>query len=149
MSIKKHRSLESFEEALTYIINSYTNGEVDLREVLDAADRVMCYKANVGLYTNRLEYNDREKAFHDQWLEENAPVASINNGHGTLQDLFIERCKTILGARKVLEEISNRDRMLVATIIQWLGSNCGMSFLSEALSRFGAGIVYDEKYKRL
>lgn len=47
--------------------------------------------------------------------------------------------------RKVIQEINNRDRMIVATVIQWLGSNCGMCFLGEALERFGARIVYDKK----
>ncbi|WP_164740353.1 hypothetical protein, partial [Xanthomonas euvesicatoria] len=68
------------------------------------------------------------------------PVSGVNYGHGILQDLFIEGGHNMFG-RKVIEEISNRDRMIVATVIQWLGSNCGMCFLGEALRRFGAKIV--------
>lgn len=146
MSRETHRTPESFENALSLIIKSYTEGECDLEEVINMADRVMCYKANVGISVKRLEHNERERAFHDQWLQENAPVSYVNHGHGILQDLFIEGSSmNLLGSRRVIEEISNRDRQIVATVIQWLGSNCGMCFLSEALSRFGAKITYDSK----
>ncbi len=138
--ILKHRSLEQFEDYLRSAINSYTDGNCELEDVLYAADKVSCYKANIGINTNRLQHNEREQAFHDQWLQENAPVTGVNNGHGILQDLFISRGENMFG-RKVIEEINNRDRMIVATVIQWLGSNIGICFLNEALSRFGAKIT--------
>ncbi len=94
----------------------------------------------MGINPSRLKHNEREQAFHDQWQQENAPVAGINNGHGILQDLFINRGESF-ASRRVVEEINNRDRMIVATVIQWLGSNCGMCFLNEALARFNSHIV--------
>jgi len=45
---------------------------------------------------------------------------------------------------KPLQIITSRDRLIVATVIQWLGSNCGMSFLHEALKRFNATVVYNK-----
>ena len=141
--IKEHRTLEKFEDSLKSVIESYSEGDCDLESVLNMADKVMCYKANVGINAKRLEHNEREMAFYEQWMEENAPVSGVNNGHGILQDLFIESDLNRLH-RKVIEEISNRDRMIVATVIQWLGSNCGMCFLGEALAKFGARISYDK-----
>ena len=141
----ENRKLKAFEESLVSVMESYAQGDCDLEAVLFAADKVACYKANVGINAKRLPHNEREMAFHEQWQIENAPLPYINNGHGILQDLFIEREHTFGFSFKVVEEINNRDRMIVATVIQWLGSNCGMCFLSEALSRFGAKIVYEQK----
>lgn len=139
--IQEHRKLQAFEDSLRSAINSYTEGECELEDVLDAADKVVCYKANVGINAARLPHNEREQAFHDQWQQANAPVSGVNNGHGILQDLFIERGNPMAFSRSVREEMSNRDRMIAATVIQWLGSNCGMCFLNEALGRFGAKIT--------
>lgn len=144
-TIPKHDTLEFFEDSLRNAIKNYENGECDLDDVLKSADRVSCYKANVGIEYKRLQHNKREQAFYEQWRIENAPNAWINCGHGILQDLFIKTSHDSVGTKgKVIEEISNRDRMIVATVIQWLGTNCGMGFLQEALKRFGARIVYDE-----
>jgi hypothetical protein len=143
--ILEHRSLEKFKDSLRYCINAYADGECDLEAVMNAADKVACYKANVGISVKRLEHNEREKAFYEQWLQENSPVTGVNSGHGILQDLFIDSGDVVGFKRKVIEEINNRDRMIVATVIQWLGSNCGMCFLGEALEKFGARIVYDKK----
>lgn len=144
----EHRKLNAFEDSLRYMCNQYAEGNCELEDIIIAADKVMCYKANVGINTKRLPHNPREKAFSEQWLQENAPVSGVNCGHGILQDLFIENNNPLgtMSRGKVIEEISSRDRMIVATVIQWLGSNCGMCFLNEALSRFGARIVYDNTH---
>lgn len=106
-------------------------------------EKEIAYKQNVGYRVERIESNDREKAFFEQWLKENEPIAGLNNGNGILQDLFIEN-DGFLGHRRTVEFINERDRYIVATIIQWLGSNVGMGFLHAALQRFGARIVYDK-----
>jgi hypothetical protein len=49
-----------------------------------------------------------------------------------------------LDTKECIEVISGRDRMIVATVIQWLGSNCGICFLEESLKRFGAKIIYEQ-----
>jgi hypothetical protein len=109
--------------------------------VLQAADKYQSYQANVGFYKISTALSEKQRAFAEQWQEENAPISGINNGHGILQDLFIRR-KTEQGHQfyEVVEEINNRDRMIVATVIQWLGSNIGMGFLMSALAKFGAKI---------
>lgn len=117
------------------------NGNIE--DVLDYAEKQRAYESNVGYRVERIENNEREKAFFEQWLKENEPVTGVNHGHGILQDLFIESTG-FLGQTKVIELINERDRYIVATIIQWLGTNVGMSFLHAALERFGARIVFED-----
>lgn len=42
---------------------------------------------------------------------------------------------------KEKREISDRERQIASTVIQWLGSNIGMSFLECALQRCGRKIT--------
>jgi len=90
---------------------------------------------NVGYFTRRLEFNPREKAFHDQWLEENKPLRYVNHGNGLLQDLFFDRDEN--KKLKCFLEINKRDREIVATVIQWLGTNIGFNFLETVLKIAG------------
>ncbi len=39
---------------------------------------------------------------------------------------------------------TERDEIVIATVIQWLGSNCGMSMLGEALRRCGYRICKED-----
>lgn len=104
-------------------------------EILD--DAIKNGKINKGRFYRRIEFNDREKAFADLWQEENRKKIYKNSGQGILQDLFIDYKINII--------INPIIRYIVATIIQWLGSNCGWWFLGEALKRCGYKIVKMEK----
>lgn len=91
------------------------------------------------------EQGKREKAFFIEWRKANKPVSFINYGYGVLQDLFLDRtgnffihCET---------KITPRDRYLVATVMQWLGTNCGWCFLGECLKRMGYKIVKSNDQK--
>ncbi len=101
---------------------------------------------NLGYMTDRLSYdpNDIENAFSSHWQKENKNKTNINSGHGILQDLFIEKKGhpfNIMNETFCFVKISNKERLIVATIIQWLGTNCGFCFLQEALSKAGYKIV--------
>lgn len=90
----------------------------------------------------RTIHNPTEKAFADKWQEENEARPSINYGHGILQDLFMK------GGHfnaKCVHEVTPSERYVAATAIQWLGSNCGMSFLECVLNRAGYKIVKQDK----
>lgn len=81
-----------------------------------------------GLHTNRLTKaadNPREVAFAEEWEKENS---SAFHNRPTLEYL--------LGMPAGI-----RDTTVAATIVQWLGSNVGMSFLRNALGRVGLEIV--------
>lgn len=99
---------------------------------------------NRGLYSERiLGNNPREKAFAELWEKENIPASFINYGYGILQDLFIaNRDGTFHHFGQYAKTVINkRDRYIVATVIQWLGSNVGMSFIKEALNSCGYDVI--------
>lgn len=91
-------------------------------------------------------FHDLEKDFYNQWKRDNKPKPGINYGFGLLQDLFCIpeddplriRFRKSKGQKIV---INNRDKYVVATVIQWLGTNCGMAFLGEVLRKSGRNIV--------
>lgn len=74
-----------------------------------------------GLFIKRLSElanNPREVTFAQLWKEEN----NANERRFLLQLLL-------------QDELTQRDAEVAATVIQWLGSNVGMSFLTEACRR--------------
>ena len=78
-----------------------------------------CYD---GLDARRLDpeqNNPYEIALHDAWVEENAAY----DRDDLLEKLFPE------------ETITYRDKKIAATVIQWLGTNCGRGYLDRARSK--------------
>jgi hypothetical protein len=76
-------------------------------------------KPHIGLSRGRLnpnQDNPRELAFALQWAHENEHPGSNLLAH-------------------LIPEHSDRDAQVAATIIQWRGSNVGMSFLVESIRR--------------
>lgn len=75
-------------------------------------------------------FNKTEESFHNEWSS---------------QKDFL---KGILG-----KEPSNRDEVVAATVVQWLGSNVGMAFVEKALNNAGivitTGKSYAENFRRL
>jgi hypothetical protein len=110
-------------------LNCYPS-EVELEDIFHIVLQQQAWSDNVGYKVERIKESPIEKAFHETWLKWNEPKAGVNSGNGILQDLFIERGLNMWD-RKWIAEISPRERWIVATIIQWLGTNVGMSFLHE------------------
>lgn len=73
----------------------------------------MAKDKNRGIHTNRYKSNPEEKKFADAWSE----LCAF--GHLEKQ----------LGDGKQEADVSDRDRVVAATVIQWLGSPVGESFL--------------------
>lgn len=112
---------------------------------------------HIGLHSHRLsEHNPREIAFSEVWQEENNRDGNVGLGNGTLQDLMIQvigepkegfhrtfdsRLHAGGSYAKCHYEITQRDAEIVATVVQWLGSNVGMCFLGQALRKCGKEIV--------
>jgi hypothetical protein len=93
-----------------------------------------------GVDRHRLEWEhaDLERAFANTWEYENIKRPGINYGHGILQDLmFNQRSREEGWLIDVEYWISQREATIVATVIQWLGTNCGMAFLHTALKKAG------------
>lgn len=73
------------------------------------------------LYRERLE-----KIFADEWRELNS---GTGRGHGPLAYMLAE------DRNKPRNEVTDRDAMVAATVIQWLGSNVGQCFLNTVMSK--------------
>lgn len=105
-----------------------------------------------GVSSHRLKPNagnPREVAFMDQWDYENE-----GDSRDMLSALMTESCDKddpdrvtgfgdVLGQhyKRPLGPTTLRDRIVAATVIQWLGSNVGMSFVEMALARVGYKVV--------
>ena len=75
--------------------------------------------AHIGKNTHRLSSNPLEKTFHDAWKEENK--------YGNLLEY-------ILGDNNEKAVLSNRDEMVAASVVQWLGSPVGEDFVRSILA---------------
>jgi hypothetical protein len=113
--------------------------EEELGEI--STELIQSYKdeQNFGIMWERTKTNNREAAFSEEWYEHNKIKTFMNWGYGALQDLFIDRDK--MDRKIFIYEITKNDRVIVATVIQWLGTNIGFSFLERALKRCGYEIV--------
>lgn len=75
-----------------------------------------------GLWAGRYDRNPLEHRLARLWQRDNEPP---NSGWGLLA--------YILGDGINPGDVSDRDRLVANTLIQWLGSEVGKSFLGEAL----------------
>lgn len=65
-----------------------------------------------------------EKVYADYWKKKNERCGGVNHGF-----TFLEWILAPNGDWP--EEVSERDAAVAASIIQWLGTNCGLGFMSE------------------
>lgn len=79
---------------------------------------------NKGLSQHRFKKNPLEKKFAEAWEKINTIK---RNGDNTLDYLLAENVNRPQG------EITERDRVVAATIIQWLGSPVGQYFLKDVM----------------
>lgn len=79
-----------------------------------------------GAHAYRLSSNPKEKLFADAWQKQNG---SPRFGRFTMLEQLLSS-----GGGKTPAEVSKRDEMIAATIIQWLGSPVGSCFLRDVLS---------------
>jgi hypothetical protein len=78
-----------------------------------------------------------EVCFAEVWEEVNIAEPGINHGHGILQDLMFSRGIGPFHDHTCRRKITPRDREIVATVVQWLGTNVGGGFLYEVFNRAG------------
>lgn len=75
-----------------------------------------------GKCLHRLKQNPLEKIFHDEWQR-------CNDQYRTLDYLLADETNNPRG------EVTKRDVVVAATVIQWLGSPCGQSFLIDVITK--------------
>jgi len=76
----------------------------------------------------RTKVNAPERIFLEMWQEECERKPGINGGRGILEILLTPE-KYDNGYTST--RISQRDAKVAASVIQWLGTSCGMGFLIE------------------
>jgi len=87
---------------------------------------------NKGIRQYRFKQNPLEKRFAESWDEINTDSCGKLNGNGILDYIMAKNINNPLG------DISDRDRAVAATVIQWLGSPVGQSFLTQTNKRRGS-----------
>jgi len=92
---------------------------------------------HVGHNHQRLSREPLEKIFADEWRELNSGIA---RGQGPLAYMLAEN------RNYPRDEVTDRDAMVAATVIQWLGSNVGQCFLSGVMEKYRE--KNDEQKKR-
>lgn len=102
-----------------------------------------------------------EARFQETWDAYNREKPAVDFGNGMAQDLFIvpkqsadcfdgpNQDRSILGNNVLVYELTEREHRIIATIIQWLGTNVGFSFLRLCLERCGYEIVRKTKVKNV
>jgi len=80
---------------------------------------------NKGKSTYRFKQNPLEKDFAKLWEELNTDEHGNLNGGRILDYILAENPNEPRG------EVTDRDRMVAATVIQWLGSPVGQMFLNQ------------------
>lgn len=95
----------------------------------------------------------REKVFADRWEKECAPRRGINSGLGLLFDLLIVHAERRYHDPSydghLVRVPDQRDAELAATIVQWLGTNVGWSWLTTTLREAGYVVMPEGVYKDL
>lgn len=90
---------------------------------------------HAGLHANRLNHpcGAREETFAKAWRKENEPPSFLNGGRGILDHLLYAS----QDGRSIDGEATEREESVAATVIQWLGTNCGWSFLEGIIKDCG------------
>lgn len=73
-----------------------------------------------------------ERVFAKEWEKQNTDIWGKPNGRGALDYLMAEDPNNPMG------EVTDRDRIVAATVIQWLGSPVGMCFIRKCLEKDGS-----------
>lgn len=87
-----------------------------------------------GFLYSRVHFDPMEAALAADWEEYNVPHPGLNYGRSALQCILSDRNGNGI-------EVTRRDRFVAASVIQWLGTSCGYSFLQKALAKAGYGLV--------
>lgn len=99
------------------------------------------------LHASRLKYDSfgsrREAILAKRWDKEQHPPCFLNGGIGVLAHLVTSKHVEhgiFSGGPEIVPDpskLTQRDADVAATVIQWLGTNCGFCFLEECLKEMG------------
>ena len=94
------------------------------------------------LWPERMK-NLAERIFVDLWRKQQERSPGLNGGYGTLELILQPEAERAKAARSMfgglsqghVPHVSQRDATVAATVIQWLGTSCGGSFIRDAENR--------------
>ena len=95
-----------------------------------------------GLRPARKKGNFREKVFAEAWKEEHSRAWDQTDFLGLLLSKTQKE-------KDGITNITQRERVIVATVIQWLGSNVGMGFLHQCMNKIGITLENRDDYELL
>jgi hypothetical protein len=119
----------------------------------------LCWeRAHIDSFDGQPNY---EKMFQETWDEYNREKPGVDFGNGMAQDLFIvpkqsadcfdgpNQERVGLGQNVCVYDLTAREHRIIATIIQWLGTNVGFSFLRICLKKCGYLLVPIREKKKI
>lgn len=105
-------------------------GEFDGNHLIGCTVRLEHLK-HEGNYRKKIETCPYERAFAETWEKWNVPSVGINHGFTTLELVVLKETGRVLGMPILEDELTQRDCYVAASVIQWLGTAIGESFLNE------------------
>lgn len=101
--------------------------------------------AHEGFHPRRLRYDgpgvNAERIYTDEWKKENTRQPWLNSGYTAIEHILHpeavadeQRKRGWLGSIRP-ERVNFRDAGVAATVIQWLGTNCGLAFIEKCERR--------------
>lgn len=102
---------------------------------------------NQSWMVGRQRHNPIERALAEYWAEESVERRGCNYGCGEAQDLILS-----IQDHETPDDLSegwltNRERRIMASLVQWLGTNCGRGMLIEAYWRGGWKLHLEALFK--
>ena len=108
--------------------------EINGYHLIGCTERTKHLKREGNLF-ERTRTLPREKAFSDIWKKWNTPQYGVNGGYTAIENIILPEAYPNKGPgdpfRSLKGEVTERDDFVAASIIQWLGTNCGQGFLDE------------------
>jgi hypothetical protein len=80
-------------------------------------------------HMHRLEHGVDERVYLEEWRRQNARQPGINRGFTYIEHILCPQ------GQRCPDSVSQRDAFVAASVIQWLGTNCGSAFIHECERR--------------
>ena len=79
---------------------------------------------HISTYPERRQHGVAEEVYASEWARQNAIEPWLNHGQ-CLLELILSR------PGKTWGDLTQRDAQVAASVVQWLGTNCGLGFIKE------------------
>ena len=85
--------------------------------------------------------NDAERIYAERWKKENERRPAINSGFTALEHILLPDGQRVPG------RVTQRDAVVAASVIQWLGTNCGHCFVMQCEKEIEEARVRHSRWK--